>query len=232
MHRFPQPCRKLSCLAILGALALPAVATQSFEKFWGLMTYNNRQHDWYYMIEPQIRLINRPGTYEQFLLNSGLGRPIRQEVQLWLGQTYSNTASSNAVGDDTSRRSTNEYRVWEQLLWSHPEQHYQFELRSRLEERHSFEVQPWAVRWRNRLLWTLPLYEPYAIMISDEFFFNLRSVNWVTTQTFDQNRAYLGLLKQITRNTRVSLGYLNQFLTRTPAEDSHTIVFNIFIQAD
>lgn len=216
---------------LIFAIPSQSFAERSFEKFWGLITYTNREYPLYFMIEPQLRLVNLPGGYEQFLLNAGAGLRFSQEIELWFGQTYVNLSSTTAIADDTSLRDRNEYRPWQQILWTHLEKHFQFELRSRLEERYSFDFAPWSLRWRNRLLWIIPIHSSYSLMTSNEFLLNLRSVSWVKTGSFDQNRAFIGILKDLGSYTRISFGYMNQYLTNTPAEDNHALMVNIFIQA-
>lgn len=201
-------------------------AIENFEKLWGLVTYTGHYQAYTYQIEPQLRLVNRGDGYEQSLLNMGAGQFIAPNLQLWLGQTLANFSSYNNVTDDVSSNDLNEYRFWQQLLWTPSSQTL---LRSRLEERYSFENTPWAVRLRERAYLTIPLAEPHSFVLSDEFFINLKNAPWIVTPTLDQNRLFVGLLQRITSNVSLNISYMNQYIFRVPAEDNHAVVINLFV---
>lgn len=213
------------CLAPMMAYGI-----ENFEKLWGLVTYTNKFHQFLYMIEPQVRLINRSEPYEQFLLNTGGAVELTPMLQLWLGQTITNFSPYNAVAGDSAADDLNEYRLWQQLLWIVPNTGCQnVLLKSRIEERYSFNNAPWAVRLRERAYWTKPITARQSLVLSDEFFVNLKTVPWVVTSTLDQNRAYIGVLHQLTPIMSVSFSYMNQYIFRVPAEDNHGVVINFFI---
>ncbi|MGV3740208.1 MAG: DUF2490 domain-containing protein [Gammaproteobacteria bacterium] len=201
-------------------------ATIGFTKFWELATFTGQYKNWTYMLEPQLRLIRQPDLYEQTLVNMGAAQTVLPNLQLWIGQTYSNFDSQNNFAEDISDNDLNEYRIWQQLLWTVPEKNLIF--KARIEERHSFENAPWSIRFRERTYWTVPLINTYSFLISDEFFWNLNTVPWIVTKPFDQNRLFVGILKQINPNTSFSISYLNQYLSRTPSEINNGMVFNIY----
>jgi hypothetical protein len=211
-------------LAFLCPVTLYAAA--SYTKFWELATFTGQYQNWTYLIEPQLRLIHQPDVYEQTLINMGAGQTILPNLQLWLGQTYSNFSPQNNIAEDISADDVNEYRIWEQLLWTLPEKKLIF--KARLEERHSLENAPWSIRFRERTYWTLPLKGSYSLLISDEWFINLNKTSWVVTKAFDQNRFFAGVLKQINTHISFSISYLNQYISRTPIEINHGVVFNIY----
>lgn len=215
-------------LSIIGIILYSASthAIESFTKFWGLTTINGQYHSWTYMLEPQLRLIHQPDAYEQTLVNMGVAQTVLPNLQLWIGQTYSNFAAQNNIAEDISGNDLNEYRIWQQILWTVPEKNLIF--KARLEERYSFENNPWSIRFRERSYWTVPLTDYYSVVLSDEFFVNLNQVAWVVTKTFDQNRFFAGILKKFSDHTSVSLSYLNQYLSRTPIEVNHGVVLNIY----
>lgn len=204
-------------------------SNNSFGKFWGLITYTSKYNKIYYMIEPQIRLVYRNKPYEQSLLNAGGGIDIAPKLQFWLGQTITNFSASNTLTEDVGGNDLNEYRVWQQLLSTNIYKTGSIVFRSRLEERKSLENNPWAVRFRERSYWTIQLTNNQSLVLSDEFFININKVPWVVTKTFDQNRAYIGILQKITPTTNFSISYMNQYLSRSPIEINHGIVLNIFV---
>ena len=204
-------------------------SSNSFNKFWGLITINGNYQQLYYMVEPQIRLVDRDTSYEQSMLNAGGGIDIAPKLQLWLGQTITNFSPYNAVTEDVASNDLNEYRLWQQLLWTNIYSTGSVVFRSRLEERKSFENAPWATRFRERGYWTIQLTNQQSLVLSDEFFINLKTVPWIVTKTFDQNRAYIGILQKMTPTTSFSVSYMNQYLSRVPLEINHAIVLNVFV---
>lgn len=202
----------------------------SYEKLWELVTYSGEYKQFLYQIEPQIRLINRNDAYEQFLINVSGGVNVTPKLQLWLGQSYANTGTGNAVSEDIAPNSLNEYRNWQQFFWTNAYHANIIALRSRLEERYSFENAPWAMRLRERGYWTIPFTERQSLVLSDELFLNLKLVPWITTKTLDQNRAYIGILENLTPDTSFVISYMNQYIFKRIPENNHAIVLNIFIK--
>jgi hypothetical protein len=204
-----------------------SLATTSFTKLWGLYTINGRYNNVLFLVEPQLRLVNREGVYEQLLINEGIGFWARNNLQLWLGQTIVNNNPSNDIAEDISNVITGEYRLWQQLSFFDKNILGHFQFRNRLEERHPENSSIWSIRFRDRIYWTIPLAKNQSLYISDEFFINVKTTTWITTKTFDQNRLFLGIQQQVTPKLSFTISYLNQYLTRTPAEIDHGIVFNL-----
>ena len=201
----------------------------SDDKLWELVTYTGKYKQFLYQVEPQIRLINRPNAYEQFLANISGGMNVTPNLQFWLGQTFASTSLGNTAAEDISRKALNEYRNWQQFFWTTTYHANTIALRSRLEERYSLEEAPWAIRLRERGFWTMPVTKRQSLVLSDELFLNLKLVPWITTKTLDQNRAYIGILQNLTANTAFTISYMNQYLFKSRPESYHAIVLNIFI---
>lgn len=219
--------KKILALILLASSSLN-YANVSYEKLWGSYTFNGRYQDILYHVEPQIRLVNLSGVYQQFLLNEGLGFGGIKNWQFWLGQTITNNYSPNNITEDIVTGVTGEYRLWQQVNYFHNKTflgNYLF--RTRLEERHAENFKTWAVRARERVFWTIPLNQEYSIVISDEAFVNLKSTSWITAGRFDQNRAFLGLQKQLNKCLSVNISYLNQFITTPIPEINHGILLNV-----
>ncbi len=195
-------------------------ATQQFDKFWSLVTINGNYGKNLYYIEPQLRLIYRDKPFQQFLTNYGLGYQTSKEWQLWLGQTFS------ADSQDAVAGSQDEYRIWEQAVWTHCFIKNQFISRTRLEERRSLSFNDWAIRLRERLYSNFPLTNNMALVIYDELFLNGNNANWIITKRFDQNRAYIGLEQQLAKNIYFSAGYLNQYLSTPNPQSNQVFVLN------
>jgi len=219
------------CIALLLLILFSQLNySQSFSKLWGAATYFGRYNQLLYTVEPQIRLIDSANRYDQSLLNAGIGQTIMPQLQIWLGQTYINYADTNNIAEDIESVVLNEYRIWEQVVWRRPF----FEslaLRSRLEQRHAFDNAEWAVRFRERGFWTIPLNETLSFALNDEFFLNLKSAPWVTTPFFDQNRLFIGIFYKFTPNIGVNISYMNQYINKINKEYNNGIVLNLIIYA-
>ncbi|MBP6918741.1 MAG: DUF2490 domain-containing protein [Legionellaceae bacterium] len=215
-------------LGIAGVLSLISqlVFSESYTKLWGLASYFGQYEQLLYAVEPQIRLVDSAGTYEQSLLNAGIGTTIKPQLQIWLGQTYTNYSDNNNVAEDVENVVSNEYRVWEQIMWRRPFSD-EFASRLRVEQRRAFQTSEWAVRLRERAYWTIPVNEMISFALNDEIFLNLKSVPWVATSTFDQNRVFVGIYYKFTPNIGLNVSYMNQYIARDPVEVNNGLVLNL-----
>ena len=206
--------------------------TLHFSKLWTVLSYNGNYDKLLYLVEPQMRFANVQGAFDQLLYNTGIGTSLNNQLQVWMGQTISNFSSNNAAIEDVVGADSTEYRLWQQLSYFYPSStSLFFNLRSRIEERYSLEFAPWAIRIRERPTWQIPLTEHQLLFISDEIFFNLKSVAWVPTQTLDQNRFFIGITQILDKKTRFTVTYMNQYITKVIPENNHGIMINISIQA-
>lgn len=199
-------------------------ATTSTGKSWSSFTVNGAKGNFLYYVEPQLRLIDRNGDpydINQFLFNMGVGRPVSSQWQLWIGQTFATNSQDADPGD------YEEYRLWQQAVWSDVYRNIEIISRSRLEERRSFDYTEISYRFRERLLTSFPLTRFVSLEVSDEFFFNLNHANWIATGTFDQNRAYIGLAQKITNSWAFGIGYMNQYLNTYPSQLDNVLVLNV-----
>ncbi len=199
-------------------------ATTSTGKSWSTFTVNGTKGNLLYYVEPQLRLIDRNGDpydINQFLFNMGVGRPVSSQWQLWIGQTFATNSQDADPGD------YEEYRLWQQAVWSNVYNNMMVISRSRLEERRSFDYTELACRFRERIITSFPLTHFISLELSDEFFFNLNHANWIATNTFDQNRAYIGLAQKISDSWAFGIGYMNQYLTTSPSQLDNVLVLNV-----
>ena len=212
---------------LLGCYTL-TYASVSYDKLWGSYTFNGRYKDILYTVEPQIRLVNLGEGYQQFLLNEGIGFGGIQHWQLWLGQTIVNNYSPGNVTEDIVTGVIGEYRLWQQANYFRNKTFFgHFLFRTRLEERHAENYLTWSVRARERMFWTIPLTQEYAIVLSDEAFVNVKRTSWITAGAFDQNRVFIGLQRQISPSLNANISYLNQYITTSIPEINHGIFLNI-----
>jgi hypothetical protein len=210
--------------------ATKAFAAVKYDKLWGVFSYIGHYERLLYSVEPQLRLVNRSEVLEQFLYNTGLGYQLNPELQVWLGQTFSNFAGSNELAEDVAINDVTEYRLWQQTFWRHSQKWGEIQFRTRLEERYSLEYSPWSLRLRPRPGIIFNLTEHQALVILDELFLNLKQVSWVETKTLDQNRISFGIMQRLNATTSFTISYFNQTIFRNPTQSNDGVLINILIQ--
>ncbi len=207
-------------MILLLFLASPtAWSLVSTNKFWIPVTLNGNYGTLLYFVEPQFRFVEprtpefnrRNSIFNQFLGNFALGHEIMPELQLWFGQTIT------TIAQDAIEASSEEYRIWEQLIWNHStQQNIQINSRFRAEQRKSLDFPQWAFRIRERLIFNFPLTQNMSYELSDEILYNLNSVPWVDTTAWDQNRIYIAIVQRFSEQYAFAIGYMNQYLFRDP----------------
>ncbi|MFI5206312.1 MAG: DUF2490 domain-containing protein, partial [Candidatus Paceibacterales bacterium] len=72
------------------------------------------------------------------------------------------------------------------------------------------------------------IFGKYAPVIADEVFINVTKPDWVTNNTFDQNRAFLGIDIPMSKKTYFEVGYLNQYEVKTNQNQVNNILYVAF----
>ena len=212
-----QPMIRVMFLIFLFCSFTPETwAVRSINKSWSLLTLTGNYGPFLYNIEPQMRIFEQPNPFQQFLTNASGGYNVTPDWQLWLGQAVT-TVSQDAIAG-----TVDEVRVWQQAVWNKQLLRMQFSSRTRIEERRSFGFSDWAFRFRERALLSIPLTEKIELEAADEVLLNLKHVQWLTTGTWDQNRASLAIVQQLSESCFISVGYMNQylFIINTPQSDN------------
>ena len=212
-----QPMIRVMFLIFLFCSFTPETwAVRSINKSWSLLTLTGNYGPFLYNIEPQMRIFEQPNPFQQFLTNASGGYNVTPDWQLWLGQAVT-TVSQDAIAG-----TVDEVRVWQQAVWNKQLLRMQFSSRTRIEERRSFGFSDWAFRFRERALLSIPLTEKIVLEAADEVLLNLKHVQWLTTGTWDQNRASLAIVQQLSESCFISVGYMNQylFIINTPQSDN------------
>ena len=175
-----------------------------------------------YWMEGQVRLGNDSSRFSQGVIRPALGYAVNDRTSLWLGGDWVPTSRPFALKDDF-----NEYRSWQQVLWS---DHLSFGTvlsRSRFEQR-LFDIpgtEDVGHRYRQLLKVSIPLpmiFPDVSLVLADEIFVNLIHADATSIrQGFDQNRAMAGFACRIDQTTVVEVVYMNQYLSRkdTPRPD-------------
>lgn len=172
-----------------------------------------------YYIETQLRLIDDHYVFNQAFLLTGLGYQLAPTVIAFMGPGL--VVTKNTQGD-----TYNEFRLWEQLNWlAINNTSIRLDSRTRAEEKFRSNESQVALQLRQRLWMRIPIShsKQYYFSTFDEVFFNLNNPVWVSPRFFEQNRIFVGLGKQLTQNTLVDFGYLNQLQLGPPRQMSNVI---------
>ena len=189
--------------------------TGNWLMYWGANRVSEKVSIW---TEAQYRLYEVVSNPDQLILRTGVIYHLENSASLTAGYAYVRTRPfdenlNNAV-------TSNENRLWEQLVLKNPLWRIDFEHRYRLEQRWvKTDVVNYSNRVRYRLLLTLPLTNVHLkpatlfLAIYDEIFLNIN-----TGETFDQNRLYFALGYQFSSKGQVQAGYLFQMRHRETLE--------------
>jgi hypothetical protein len=157
-----------------------------------------------YYLEVQPRLSLLPGAPDKVLFRGALGVEAVPALSLWAG-----IGAIPAWVD--GRWIPNETRLWQQVLWTPRLDAFQFLLRGRAEQR-SFDGES-EVAWRARVLaravWTPPVDDGrWGLVVFDELFVGVLGLP-PARRGFDQNRAFVGVLRRVTPWWSTEGGYLH-----------------------
>lgn len=168
-----------------------------------------------------MRLIERNNIFDEFLLNAAVGFEMDRGLRFYFGQAIT------TVAQDANPLSQEEYRMWEQLIYNYETiSGIKINSRFRVEERKSFNFPQWGFRMRERLIVNFPLTNNMSYELSNEILYNLNSVPWIETTSWDQNRAYVAVVQRFSDHYAFAVGYMSQYLFRRFARSDHVLYLN------
>ena len=207
----------LAACLLPSATVSPAHAQEDFriwENITGIVnlgSVDKRLDKWRWWVEGQGRFRDSGRAADQGLARTGLGYQLTEKASIWLGFAYVGTYPQG-------RKNFDEYRIWQQLLLTDKTSFGDLTSRTRLEQRFIEDINPVEWRFREFVRFSRPIYEgsPISLVLWDEVFVRLNSTNAQNRFGFDQNRGFAGLGYTFSKQVRVEVGYMNQFiLTRT-----------------
>lgn len=207
-----------------------------------------------------VRYVNQTRVTDKLTLNANIDErilfnPIRQfqlfsHVHLnflfkpWLDLGFGgNFNCTNATAN--THLMIPEWRPWQEATFIKPlNDHWQFQLRYRLDERfihqnNGHELQSgyhfnWRHRFRPQILYSFQNADQtkrYTVRISDEYMVNTGDVR----DLFDQNRFYFSIEQPLGKKWSLETGYMNQFQSRASDDgfnDRHLIRMSFFHKID
>jgi hypothetical protein len=187
---------------------------------------------WGLHLEAQVRRADYGENWQQLLLRPGINYTFSPALTLSAGYAWVETYP---YGDIPVAADFPEHRLWEQAVVSHKAFGLDWTHRFRLEQRRIGEVNAATgdvANWRyeNRIRYmlrtTIPLSDDkkWYLALWDEVFFNFGSN--VSMNYLDQNRAFIGLGRQLSDTTRLEIGFMEQTIQRRGGniwENNHTV---------
>lgn len=216
------------CVFLLIGLVNVSYAVEHYTKQWtgstiiGSFPQNNK---FKYYIEPQLRLIDNEYVFNQALLFLGLGyEPIRP-VMFFMGPAF-------VEGKTNTGETYQEYRLWQQINWQVAENPIIIvNSRTRMEEKERSNAPGIALQLRQRMWVRVPFknLKKYYFSTYDEVFFNFNHPEWTSLYFFEQNRAFIGIGKELAPNILLDVGYLNQIQFGPPKQISNIFLVSISV---
>jgi hypothetical protein len=216
-------------LLLLGAAALHAQADHNANAWF--MYFGDHaigKSRWGAHLEGQWRRAHLGLQWQQLLLRPAVNFQLNKHVMLTGGYAFVNT---HRYGAFPVRQRFPENRLYQQTQIAHRAGRLDLQHRFRLEQRF---FGGFAARYENRVRYMLRANIPlrgkrYYIGLYNEIFYN-----WgrdVAANVFDQNRAYAALGRQLPKQSRLEIGFLEQTVQQRSGrvfEHNHTLQIAIF----
>lgn len=223
----------LALTLLLGQIPLPAQADSKFtEDFQTWQIGSIRGHitkRLMYYLDMQNNVVNltdkrgnsrNNDTHEgQILVRPAIGLQLTKSLSFWQG--YGWTPSYQP-------QFRNENQVWEQILYERRFKHVNVSNRSRLEMRYIADTSAASVRFRNQFRLAFPLGKTkWSLVAYDEPFFNLNTVQNGPRGGFNQNWAFIGVGRRLSKSVNLDIGYLNNYVRnfRPVADRINNVIF-------
>jgi hypothetical protein len=220
--------RYLTRATLWSALLMPGIASaqktgidtnfNSWFMYFGDHPIANTR--WGIHLEGQLRRTDGITAWQQWLFRAGVNFKWTDHILLTAGSAYVKSYPYGHLMTVSSR----ENRIYEQLVLKSQINHLSFQNRLRLEQRlietptdAQGQIKTWS--YRNRFRYMLRIDIPFSGSDrSSKFglgFYNEVFLNFGVNRgprALDQNRTYGALTYKTTRNNRVELGYLYQYI--------------------
>jgi len=177
-------------------------------------------------LEVQNRLSEWGEDWQQLLLRPGLNYAFSPALSVSVGYAYVRTYP---YGDLPVLHEFDEHRIWEQVIYKHELAGLEWQHRLRLEQRWIEEVASFDGEWRTtnwrgeqRIRYMLRTNIPLTrdkktyLALWNEVFVNFGGN--IDRNHFDQNRAFIGIGRQLGESTKLEVGFLEQTLQRRGGE--------------
>ena len=171
-----------------------------------------------------VRIVDDASELGTTIIRPGIGYRVGEKTTLWLGYARVTLHPGENIDED---------RIWQQVTF--PVGNFfggAVSGRTRLEQRFREGDSGTGVRLRQFFRWSRPLADSkYSVVAWDELFIGLNNTEGGLRDGVDQNRAFVGLAWQPERRIRAEIGYLNNYIVRSGADQlNHILSLTLFLK--
>ncbi len=201
--------KKLILVLLLFVPFLGNTQDSNLGNWW--IYYGNKQikSKWNWHSEVQYRNYNFISDLEQLLLRTGFGYNLTENNNnILLGYGY--ILSENYIDGTDEKEDVHENRIYQQFITKQSFSRVSLQHRYRFEQR--FIDDDFRLRFRYFLSINIAL--NHKEIIDKTLYLSAYNEIFINTDDniFDRNRIYAGLGYRFSKNIRIELGYMNQFL--------------------
>ena len=173
---------------------------------------------WYAELQPRMR--NEGSEFDQVIIRPAAYYMLTDHSSVWLGYAH-------VVTDPAGRDSFHEHRLWQQYLHNFSPIHtVAVQSRTRVEQRWIENSDDTGYKLRQMIRLTTPssLHQQLTWVAYDEYFINLNATDYGARKGFDQNRAFIGGNWTVNPQTKLELGYLNQYVNNRRIDSQNHVL--------
>lgn len=176
-----------------------------------------------YYVEEDTRFIDDKYKFQSFLIWLGAGYRLTPTVTVFVGDAPNvfRTLSGTYIKQNT---------LWQQVTWdAYSWQQFHFMTVSRFQETKREHEQPYRYLLRQLQQFTIPLdkWKGHNLILADSVFFDINNPTWSGYSTLiSQNRAFIGIETKLSEHHFYTIGYMNQYVFRSPNVMYHILVLN------
>jgi len=161
-------------------------------QFFGDTGYD--KFKWYLEVQPRWR--DNVNNIDQRLIRPALIYEISKDTSIWFG--YVNVQGFNRTSD------LREHRLWQQLLTKfQPNENFSIKSQTRFEQRTFEGFKDVGYKFRQKFAIYMPFTKTSTLsaMLYDELHYNINATDYGAVQGFEQNRFFMGIEWQPTKNS-------------------------------
>ncbi len=215
--------KQLAAISIMVLLPILLFSQDSNLGNWLVYIGSKKVNDrWNIHHEVQYRNYNAIGDLEQLLLRTGVGYNLTPGNNNFL-LGYGFIRSENYINLD-DKEGVDEHRIFQQFITKQKIGKFKVQHRYRFEQR--FAADKFKMRYRYFLAVNYPVKlgteespREWYLSAYNEIFLNSKD------NVFDRNRLYGGVGCRLNKNTRLELGYMNQFFSGSGRDQINLIGF-------
>ncbi|MFA6037725.1 MAG: DUF2490 domain-containing protein [Legionellales bacterium] len=208
---------------LIGFFSSPVLASSQSSELWLDASINDyfQQHEKLnYSLELQTRFVDEKDYYEFSYASAALGYRETPNLSFWAG--YQRDTQNEISG------AAPENIIWEQMVWQIFENETMvIRTRTRFEQKNRLHQNEWGNLFRERITAFFPdqLFNIYTPIIYNEFFIKLNQTSWSDTDTFEENRLFIGLAIPTSNTSFLETGYIQQTVFNDSGNEYNNILY-------